>query len=257
MTCASILAFTSYTWLIHHEPATRVASYAYVNPLIALIVGVTLGGENVSSLQMAGAAMIILGVVATLLSKNQKRATGACAECCQPLDPFAWTIFVIGAAAAAALYSVHRRPGAGVAWCFSRRPAVEERWVFRSQTALTSDVPAAVTLSWRAAARFLRSPLQPILDALSSTLYPASCALCKQSLLRFSSLPICESCWSAVAPQSGVLCTHCGEDLGLAAVLACASGPRTSRGSARLARKSARRLRKPSPTADMRTSCAG
>jgi ComF family protein len=106
------------------------------------------------------------------------------------------------------------------AWCPGGvvppgRQLVERGWVFRSQTALTSDVPAAVTLSWRAAARFLRSPLQPIFDALSTTLYPASCALCKQSLLRFSSLPICESCWSAVAPQSGVLCTHCGEDLGL------------------------------------------
>jgi drug/metabolite transporter (DMT)-like permease len=75
VTCASILAFTSYTWLIHHEPATRVASYAYVNPLIALIVGVTLGGENISALQMAGAAMIILGVVATMLSKNKTPAT--------------------------------------------------------------------------------------------------------------------------------------------------------------------------------------
>ena len=96
-----------------------------------------------------------------------------------------------------------------------RRQLVERGWVFRSQTALTSDVPAAVTLSWRAAARFLRSPLQPIFDALSAALYPASCALCKQSLLRFSSLPICESCWSAVTPQTGVLCTHCGEDLGL------------------------------------------
>ncbi len=74
MTCASILAFTSYTWLIHHEPATRVASYAYVNPLIALVVGVTLGGENISALQMAGAAMIILGVVATMLSKNKMPA---------------------------------------------------------------------------------------------------------------------------------------------------------------------------------------
>jgi ComF family protein len=50
---------------------------------------------------------------------------------------------------------------------------------------------------------------------LSATLYPASCALCKQSLLRFSSLPICESCWSAVTPQTAALCTHCGEDLGL------------------------------------------
>jgi ComF family protein len=71
-----------------------------------------------------------------------------------------------------------------------------------------------VTLSWRAAARFLRSPLPAVLDALSAALYPASCALCKQSLLRFSSLPICELCWSAVTEQSGILCTHCGEDLG-------------------------------------------
>jgi drug/metabolite transporter (DMT)-like permease len=72
--CASTLAFTSYTWLIHHEPPTRVASYAYVNPLIALMVGVTLGGESISALQMAGAAMIILGVVGTLLSKSRTPA---------------------------------------------------------------------------------------------------------------------------------------------------------------------------------------
>jgi drug/metabolite transporter (DMT)-like permease len=71
VTCASILAFTSYTWLIHHEPATWVASYAYVNPLIALVIGVALGGEHVSTLQAAGAAMIILGVVATMLSKGR------------------------------------------------------------------------------------------------------------------------------------------------------------------------------------------
>jgi drug/metabolite transporter (DMT)-like permease len=74
VTCASILAFTSYTWLIHHEPTTRVASYAYVNPLIALITGVTLGGEHVSALQAAGATMIILGVVATMLSKSRAPA---------------------------------------------------------------------------------------------------------------------------------------------------------------------------------------
>jgi drug/metabolite transporter (DMT)-like permease len=77
VTCASILAFTSYTWLIHHEPAARVASYAYVNPLIALILGVALGGEHVSVLQGCGAAMIILGVVATLMSKSKAQATVA------------------------------------------------------------------------------------------------------------------------------------------------------------------------------------
>lgn len=74
VTCASILAFTAYTWLIHHESPTRVASYAYVNPLIALAVGFTLGGERISVLQMAGAAMIIVGVAGTLLSKSRAYA---------------------------------------------------------------------------------------------------------------------------------------------------------------------------------------
>jgi drug/metabolite transporter (DMT)-like permease len=80
VTCASILAFTSYTWLIHHEPATRVASYAYVNPLIALITGVTLGGEHVSGLQAAGATMIILGVIATMLTKSRAPAKPSAAD---------------------------------------------------------------------------------------------------------------------------------------------------------------------------------
>lgn len=69
---ASILAFTAYTWLIHHEPASRVASYAYVNPLVALVVGVTLGGEHVSALQLIGAALIIAGVIATLTARQKK-----------------------------------------------------------------------------------------------------------------------------------------------------------------------------------------
>ena len=69
--CASIWAFTAYTWLIHHEPAMRVASYAYVNPLIASVLGVALGGEHISGLQAAGAALIILGVVATLMAKQR------------------------------------------------------------------------------------------------------------------------------------------------------------------------------------------
>jgi len=75
--CASLLGFTSYTWLIHHEPPSRVSSYAYVNPLIALVLGVTLGGEHILPLQLAGAAMIILGVAGTLLSRGHLRAQPA------------------------------------------------------------------------------------------------------------------------------------------------------------------------------------
>ncbi len=71
LVCASIWAFTAYTWLIHHEPAMRVASYAYVNPLVASVLGVAIGGEHISGLQAAGAALVILGVVATLSAKQR------------------------------------------------------------------------------------------------------------------------------------------------------------------------------------------
>ena len=41
----SIIAFTAYVWLIHNESPTKVGTYAYVNPLVALLVGHYLGGE--------------------------------------------------------------------------------------------------------------------------------------------------------------------------------------------------------------------
>jgi drug/metabolite transporter (DMT)-like permease len=68
---ASIIAFTCYTWLIAHEPPSRVASYAYVNPLFALLIGAALAHERMSPLQWAGAACVIAGVFATLSSKQR------------------------------------------------------------------------------------------------------------------------------------------------------------------------------------------
>ncbi len=43
----SIVGFTAYVWLIHHESPTKVGTYAYVNPVVAVIVGYFLGGEKV------------------------------------------------------------------------------------------------------------------------------------------------------------------------------------------------------------------
>ena len=67
---ASVLTFTSYVWLIAHEPAGKVASYAYVNPLIALILGVVFAGERLNASQLLGAALVIAGVFATLTGKR-------------------------------------------------------------------------------------------------------------------------------------------------------------------------------------------
>jgi drug/metabolite transporter (DMT)-like permease len=69
---ASIVAFTSYVWLLHHEPAGRVASYAYVNPLIAMVLGVALGHEHFGVWQVLGAGLVLLGVFATLSARERK-----------------------------------------------------------------------------------------------------------------------------------------------------------------------------------------
>jgi drug/metabolite transporter (DMT)-like permease len=67
---ASIVSYTAYVWLIAHDSPTRVSSYAYVNPVFALILGATLAGERLTLLQMAGAALVVAGVFATLRGRG-------------------------------------------------------------------------------------------------------------------------------------------------------------------------------------------
>jgi drug/metabolite transporter (DMT)-like permease len=69
---ASIVAFTAYVWLLHHEPAGRVASYAYVNPLVAIALGVGMGHEHIVGWQYLGAALVLVGVFATLTTKQKQ-----------------------------------------------------------------------------------------------------------------------------------------------------------------------------------------
>lgn len=59
----SLLAYSAYIWLLKVRPATEVATHAYVNPFIAVLLGVFVGGESVSSLQLTGLVIILLGVM--------------------------------------------------------------------------------------------------------------------------------------------------------------------------------------------------
>jgi drug/metabolite transporter (DMT)-like permease len=70
---ASIIAFSAYVWLIARDPATRVASYAYVNPLVALLLGALLAQERPTPLQYAGASLVLAGVAATLSGRRVER----------------------------------------------------------------------------------------------------------------------------------------------------------------------------------------
>jgi drug/metabolite transporter (DMT)-like permease len=64
---ASIMAFTAYVWLLRVSTPSRVASYGFVNPLVAVLLGAAVGGEPLTA-RTALAAALILAAVAAILS---------------------------------------------------------------------------------------------------------------------------------------------------------------------------------------------
>jgi drug/metabolite transporter (DMT)-like permease len=59
----SILAFTAYIWLLGRMPATAVTSYAYVNPVVALLIGHWLGQELLGIRTLLGATLVLASVL--------------------------------------------------------------------------------------------------------------------------------------------------------------------------------------------------
>jgi drug/metabolite transporter (DMT)-like permease len=59
----SIIGFTAYVWLIHHESPTKVGTYAYVNPVIAVLVGYFLGGETIGPRTIMGTLFVLVSVI--------------------------------------------------------------------------------------------------------------------------------------------------------------------------------------------------
>ena len=71
----SIIAFTAYVWLIHHESPTKVGTYAYVNPVVAVIIGYFLGGEEIGMRTVVGTACVLISVVViTTMKKSGVRS---------------------------------------------------------------------------------------------------------------------------------------------------------------------------------------
>lgn len=70
----SIVGYTAYIWLLKVVSAARVATYSYVNPLIAVLLGWALGGEPLTS-RIAVATVIILGSVALISVRGTPRAS--------------------------------------------------------------------------------------------------------------------------------------------------------------------------------------
>lgn len=68
----SIAAYSAYVWLLKVRSATQVSTYAYVNPVIAVILGMFFAGEHVSLLQIIGLIIILGSVLLINLSKYRK-----------------------------------------------------------------------------------------------------------------------------------------------------------------------------------------
>jgi drug/metabolite transporter (DMT)-like permease len=70
----SIIGFTAYVWLIHHESPTKVGTYAYVNPVVAVVLGYFLGGEPLGLRTILGTLFVLISVLVITTTPAKKPA---------------------------------------------------------------------------------------------------------------------------------------------------------------------------------------
>jgi drug/metabolite transporter (DMT)-like permease len=71
----SIIGYTAYVWLIHHESPTKVGTYAYVNPVVAVILGYLVGGEALGLRTILGTLCVLISVIVITTTQAKKQAT--------------------------------------------------------------------------------------------------------------------------------------------------------------------------------------
>jgi drug/metabolite transporter (DMT)-like permease len=68
----SLAAYSAYVWLLQVRPAAQVSTYAYVNPVIAVLLGVIFADEHMSMLQVSGLVVILVSVLLINLARYRK-----------------------------------------------------------------------------------------------------------------------------------------------------------------------------------------
>lgn len=69
----SIVAFSAYVWLLHNAPISLTATYAYVNPVVAVVLGAVVLAEPVTGAVLAGGAIVVLGVALVVSAERPRR----------------------------------------------------------------------------------------------------------------------------------------------------------------------------------------
>jgi len=72
-----VVAFSAYVWLLGNAPLSLIATYAYVNPVVAVILGALILGEQVTMPILIGGAVVVAGVgLVVSVERPRRRAAG-------------------------------------------------------------------------------------------------------------------------------------------------------------------------------------
>jgi drug/metabolite transporter (DMT)-like permease len=82
----SILAFTAYVWLLQNAPISRVSTYAYVNPVVAVALGAIILGEPITPITLLGGAIIVIAVALVIRSETPRQEPLATVSPCPTGD---------------------------------------------------------------------------------------------------------------------------------------------------------------------------
>lgn len=80
----SLVAFSAYVFVLGKLPVSTVATYAYVNPAIAVVLGALLAGERFGFAQIAGGVIVVLAVVLVVRAEQRPKAEPPCGEMSVP-----------------------------------------------------------------------------------------------------------------------------------------------------------------------------
>jgi drug/metabolite transporter (DMT)-like permease len=80
----SLLAFSSYVFVLGQLPVSTVATYAYVNPVIAVVLGVLFAGEHFGFVQLAGGLVVLCAVILVVRAEQRPKPEPPCGEMSVP-----------------------------------------------------------------------------------------------------------------------------------------------------------------------------
>jgi drug/metabolite transporter (DMT)-like permease len=75
--CGSWIGYTAYIWLLEHVPTSKVSTYAYVNPVVAVFLGWLILHERVDRFILAGSAIVVLSVILVTSAKVKQKAVAS------------------------------------------------------------------------------------------------------------------------------------------------------------------------------------